>query len=55
MLSIPFVVFGVLRYLYLVNVKGDGESPEQIILKDIHLAVAIVAWLLTVVSVLVWS
>lgn len=34
MLTIPFVIYGVFRYLYLVHVKQLGGEPEEIFLKD---------------------
>ena len=34
MLSIPFVIFGVMRYLQLVYEDNEGESPERVILRD---------------------
>jgi len=34
MLTIPFVLYGIFRYLYLVHKKNMGGSPESILLKD---------------------
>lgn len=34
MLSLPFVIFGVMRYLQLVYESNQGESPEKVLLKD---------------------
>ena len=34
-LTVPFLVFGIFRYLYLTYVKGKGESPSEIIFSDI--------------------
>ena len=34
MLTIPFVIYGVFRYLYLVHVKQLGGEPEEVFLKD---------------------
>lgn len=55
MLTIPFVAYGVLRYLYLIHVKGVGEAPEEILMKDKPLMINIVLWLITGSSVLMWS
>jgi hypothetical protein len=33
-LTVPFILYGVFRYLYLIYQKGLGGSPEQIILSD---------------------
>ena len=53
MLTIPFVMYGLFRYLYLVHHKNLGESPEQILLTDIPLILNIVLWLATASVVLV--
>ena len=34
MLTIPFVIYGVFRYIYLVHVKQLGGEPEEVFLKD---------------------
>ncbi len=50
--TIPFVVIGMLRYQFLVIKKGFGEKPEEIVTKDHFLSVSIVIWLLLVWGVL---
>jgi 4-hydroxybenzoate polyprenyltransferase len=46
--TIPFVVFGVLRYLFLVYGRNDGGNPTGILLGDVPLQAGIVSWLLAV-------
>jgi 4-hydroxybenzoate polyprenyltransferase len=55
MLTIPFVAYGVLRYLYLIHMKGAGESPEEILTRDKPLLINIFLWLITGSSVLMWT
>lgn len=52
MLTIPFVLYAIFRYLYLIHVKGVGGEPEEIILTDRPLQVAILLWGSSVVIVL---
>ena len=34
MLTIPFVLYGIFRYLYLIHVRGEGGAPAAILLRD---------------------
>ncbi|HUI87318.1 MAG TPA: decaprenyl-phosphate phosphoribosyltransferase [Anaerolineales bacterium] len=51
MLTIPFVLYAIFRYLYLVQVKHAGGAPEDILLLDRPLQVAILLWALAVLAV----
>ena len=53
MLTLPFVLYGLLRYLYLVHQRGEGGSPEEILLSDWPLIVDIMLWLATAATVLI--
>ena len=52
MLTIPFVLYGLFRYLYLVYRKNEGGSPEQVLLADRPLLATIVLWLFSCVFIL---
>ena len=43
-LTVPFVVFGIFRYLYLTYSKGKGENPSEIIFSDLPFSFNIIAW-----------
>ena len=43
--TIPFVLYGILRYLYVVYHKGDGESPTAVIWTDRPLQIDLLLWL----------
>ena len=51
MLTIPFVLYAIFRYLYLVQIKHAGGEPEEILLSDRPLQVALLLWALVVVAV----
>ena len=53
LLTAPFVVYGLFRYMFLVRRRDLGETPEDIILTDVPLIVAIVLWLATAGTVLI--
>lgn len=42
--TIPFVVYGIFRYLYLVHRRGLGADPSQLLLRDKPLLAAVVLW-----------
>ena len=48
MLTIPFVIYGNFRYLYLVQVENRGEAPEEILYTDRPLLLAILLWCISV-------
>jgi 4-hydroxybenzoate polyprenyltransferase len=52
MITIPFVLFGVFRYLYLVYVKAEGDRPDELLWRDPQILGAVVLCALTVAGVL---
>jgi 4-hydroxybenzoate polyprenyltransferase len=44
MVTIPFVVFGVFRYLLLIHRQDLGEEPEEVLLRDLPILLCIAAW-----------
>ncbi len=51
-LTVPFVLYGILRYLYLAYEKGEGGNPTTTILNDGPLLIDLGLWLLTLVLIL---
>lgn len=52
MITIPLVVYGVMRYLQLIYERNEGESPERVILSDKPLLFTGATWLMLVIGVL---
>ena len=52
MLTIPPVIYGIFRYLYLVYQKDEGSTPEEVLFRDRPLLVCIVLWAITSASLL---
>jgi 4-hydroxybenzoate polyprenyltransferase len=50
--TMPFVLYGIFRYLYLVHQKGQGGSPEEMILRDKPLFLAVVLWVAAAILIL---
>jgi hypothetical protein len=47
MVTIPFVVFGVFRYLLLIHRQDLGEEPEEVLLRDLPILACLAAWAVT--------
>lgn len=52
MLTIPFVLYGLFRYLYLIHVKGEGGAPDELVFRDKPLLLTGILWTLAVIAVL---
>lgn len=50
--TIPLVIFGVFRYLYLVYKGNQGGNPDLVIFSDLPLLVDVVLWIVVVVVIL---
>ena len=50
--TLPFVLYGILRYLYLVHQKEQGGSPTDVLITDRPLLVNVALWALAVVLIL---
>ncbi|MFZ5818615.1 MAG: decaprenyl-phosphate phosphoribosyltransferase [Chloroflexota bacterium] len=51
MFTIPFIIYAVMRYQYLLQVQNTGSAPEDLVLSDRPLQIAIVLWGLAVLLV----
>lgn len=51
MLTIPFVIYGIFRYLYLLQIKQEGGAPEELLLSDRPLQITIALWGLTILAI----
>ncbi len=51
MLTIPFILYGLFRYLYLIHAKGQGGAPEEILLGDIPFIINAFLWAGSVVLI----
>ena len=52
MATIPIVVYGVFRYLYLIFEKSEGESPEKVLIGDRPLLASVIFWIFSVIFIL---
>lgn len=52
MITIPFVLYGILRYMYLIQNFNTASTPEEVLLKDRPLQAAIFLWGVAVLLIL---
>lgn len=52
MLTIPFVLYGIFRYLYVIHVQGNGAAPDEVVLDDRPLQISIALFGLAVIIIL---
>ncbi|MEW5800525.1 MAG: decaprenyl-phosphate phosphoribosyltransferase [bacterium] len=52
--TVPFVIYGIMRYLYLIHQKKEGGRPEELLVTDKPLLTNILLYGLTVVFILYW-
>ena len=54
MLTIPFVLYGIFRYLYLIHIRNEGGAPEEILLRDRPFQINLLFYGLMVFIALYW-
>ncbi len=52
MITVPIVIYAVMRYLYIIYEKKEGESPERVLLTDTPLLASILLWLFLVMFII---
>ena len=53
--TVPFVIFGLFRYLLLVHRDDIGEEPEQVLLTDVPIILAVAGWIATAAVILAFT
>lgn len=52
MATVPVVIYGVMRYLYIIYEKKEGESPERVLLTDKPLLATVIIWISMVIGII---
>jgi len=53
--TLPFVTYGLFRYMYLVHLKGTGGDPSKTLLKDLPTLVTVLLWGMACVGIIYWD
>lgn len=51
-LKIPFPIYGIFRYLYLIHRRDGGGNPADLLLSDYPLLACVASWILAVVLII---
>ncbi|HOT28697.1 MAG TPA: decaprenyl-phosphate phosphoribosyltransferase [Candidatus Ozemobacteraceae bacterium] len=51
-LTVPIVVYGIFRYLYLIHLRSLGDNPSELLLADRPLQLTILLWALAVAAII---
>jgi len=54
-LTLPFVIYGIFRYLYLVHHKTGGGDPSSTLIKDLPMGLTVILWGGTCVAIIYWA
>ncbi|MCT1398736.1 phosphoribose diphosphate--decaprenyl-phosphate phosphoribosyltransferase [Paenibacillus sp. LC231] len=54
MWTIPLVIYGMFRYLYLIHIEKKGGAPDRVLLEDAHILVTVILYVICVIGILVY-
>ena len=55
LLTLPYVLYGIFRYIYLVDQRGEGAAPDETLLKDVPILICVVLYVLTAVAMIIFG
>lgn len=54
-LTLPFVMFGIFRYIYLVSEQGEGGAPDETLIKDKAMIINGILYVITTICIFYWT
>ncbi|MDT3427928.1 4-hydroxybenzoate polyprenyltransferase [Paenibacillus forsythiae] len=54
MWTIPLVIYGMFRYLYLIHIEKKGGAPDKVLLEDRHIQITVILYVVSVVTILAY-
>lgn len=55
LLTLPYALYGIFRYIYLVDQRGEGAAPDETLLKDVPILLTVALYVVTAVAVIVFA
>jgi hypothetical protein len=53
--TVPFPLYGLFRYLYLVHQRAGGDNPSEILITDRPIIACVVLWVVVVVAIIYYA
>ncbi len=50
--TVPMVIYGIMRYLYLIHIKSLGDNPSEVVLNDRPMQINLLIWVITIFIVI---
>lgn len=54
-LTLPFVVYGLFRYFFIVHIKTEGGDPSMVLIKDWPMGLTVFLWGVTCLIIIYWK
>ncbi|AKG36292.1 decaprenyl-phosphate phosphoribosyltransferase [Paenibacillus durus] len=54
MWTIPLVIYGMFRYLYLIHVEKKGGAPDKVLFEDRHILITVILYVVSIVAILAY-
>ncbi len=54
-LGLPFVIYGLFRYLYLVHYKNEGSDPSKVLISDFPILLCVFLWIVLNIGLIYWG
>ncbi|WP_410515258.1 decaprenyl-phosphate phosphoribosyltransferase [Paenibacillus sp. BR2-3] len=54
MWTIPLVIYGMFRYLYLIHIEKKGGAPDKVLFEDRHILITVILYVVSVVAILAY-
>ncbi len=55
LVTLPYVLYGIFRYIYLVDQKGEGAAPDETLLRDVPTLLTVALYVVTAIGVILYA
>ncbi len=51
--TVPFVIYGIFRYLFLTYKRQEADIPEKLLIRDLPLQICLISWVIVCLAILI--